>query len=403
MNNSEKYFIKAQQIIPGGTQTNAKKPIINYAGAMPYYIESGKGCRLTDIDGKEYIDYRLSLGPVTLGYCYPEVDEAVKKQLEKGVLFSMASPIEYDLAEMINKIVPSAEKVRFMKTGEEANSALVRLARSYKKKDMFISCGYHGFPEWFTTNIPNNGGIPKFVYDYVRDIPYGDLETAEKAIKENLDRLACVIVVPYDFNENISKEFLTGLRKITEENDIPLIFDEVLTGFRLAKGGAQEYFGVTPDLTAFAKAMANGYPISAFVGKEKLMKELDNVLITTTYAGETLSIAASIATINIMNREDVHGHLYKMGKILMAGFDEICKDLGVEACAAGLPPSSFLKFNYKDENYNTKINDIFFRELFRNGIFANPRWFICYSHKEKDIYETLEKVRIALKFAKDNN
>jgi glutamate-1-semialdehyde 2,1-aminomutase len=396
MTNSEIYLNKAIKRIPWGTQTNAKRPILEYSGIMPFYIERASGCRIFDIDGGEFIDYRLSLGPVTLGYCYPEVDEAVKKQMDKGVIFSMASPIEYELAELLNNYIPSAEKVRFMKTGEDANSSLIRIARAYTKKDMIITCGYHGYPDWFMTSSVNNG-VPKFMGDYVKEIPWGDFEKAEEIIKKFAKEIACVIAVPYDFNENTSPEFIQGLKKLTEEYEIILIFDEVLTGFRLTLGGAQEYFGITPDLSSFAKAMANGYPISSFVGKEKYMNCLNDMMITTTYAGETLSMAAAIATINIMKRENVHQHIWKMGERLMSGFNQICKELSVEGHAVGLPPGSFIKFGYKDSEYNSKLDFIFHRELYRNGIFANIKWFISYSHKEKDIDETLDKTKIALK------
>jgi glutamate-1-semialdehyde 2,1-aminomutase len=396
MTKSELYLEKARTRIPWGTQTNAKRPITEYAGVMPYFIERGKGCRLWDIDGREFIDYRISLGPVTLGYCYDEVDDAVRKQLDKGVLFSMASPIEYELAELMSEFVKSAEMTRFMKTGEEANTCALRIARTVTGKDLFVTCGYHGYPDWFQTNLQNNG-VPAVLKNYVIDIPWGDLETAEKVIRENADKISCLITIPYDFNENIKPDFLKLLRKLTTEYGILLIFDEVLTGFRLAPGGGQEYFGVEPDLSAFAKAMANGYPISAYSGKKEIMSRHEDIFITTTYAGETLSIAASIATLKIMKREKVHDHLNKMGYRLMDGLREIFKRLNIEGSIEGLPVSAINKFSYNDEEFNKKLDFIFQRELFREGIFFSGRWYLCYSHKEKDIDETLEKAEKALK------
>jgi glutamate-1-semialdehyde aminotransferase len=392
-------YNKAIKLIPWGTQTNAKRPVEAFAGIMPFYIKRGKGCRIWDTDGKEYIDYRMSLGPVTLGYCYPEVDRAVREQLKNGVLFSMASPLELDLAKLIVGVVPCAEMVRFMKTGEDANSCNIRIARAYTGRDMIVTCGYQGYPDWFQTAASPGNGVPSFMKEYVREIPWGDLETAEKVIRRYGEKIACVITVPYDFNENTSGEFVKLLRQLTNEYGILLIFDEVLTGFRLSLGGAQEYFGVTPDLASFAKAMANGYPISAFVGKRKYMEKLNDFVLTTTYAGETLSMAAAIATIRIMMREKVHAHLWKMGKRLMNGLDEIAHDLGVEAHAAGFPPASFLKFSALDEQRNARLDFLFRRELYREGIFASVRWFISYSHEEKDIDETLEHARKALKQA----
>jgi len=398
---SELHYHKALALIPWGTQTNAKRPVDTFAGVMPFYIKRGEGCRIWDVDGREYIDYRMSLGPVTLGYCYPEVDRAVKEQLKNGVLFSMASPLELELAELVTKTVPCAEMVRFMKTGEDANSCNIRIARAYTGRDMIVTCGYHGYPDWFATGASPANGVPTFMKDYVREIPWGNLEIAENVIRQYGERLACVITVPYDFNENTSGDFVKLLRKLASEYGIILIFDEVLTGFRLSLGGGQEYFGVTPDLSSFAKAMANGFPISAYVGKRQYMEKLNDFVLTTTYAGETLSMAAAIATIKLMRQKKVHKHIWTMGGRLMEGLDGIAKELGIEACAAGLPPGSFLKFDTHDSDRDARIDFLFRRELYRRGIFASVRWFISYSHKEKDIDETLEKAEKALAAALD--
>ncbi len=396
---SERHYQEALKLIPWGTQTNAKRPVEEFAGVMPYYIKRGKGCRIWDIDDREFIDYRLSLGPVILGYCYPEVDEAVQRQLKNGVLFSMASPLELDLAKLITECVPCAEMVRFMKTGEDANSCLIRIARAYTGRDMIVTCGYHGYPDWFSTAGSPGNGVPSVMKDYVQELRWGDLGNAEKVIRQYGEKIACVITVPYDFCENTSGDFVKLLRDLTQEYGILLIFDEVLTGFRLSLGGAQEYFGVTPDLASFAKAMANGYPISAYTGKREYMEKLNDFVLTTTYGGETLSLAAAIATINLMKREPVHKQIWAMGRRLMDGLDMIAHDLDVEAHAAGLPPASFLKFSGANDKKNARLDFLFRRELYREGIFASVRWFISYSHKEQDIDETLERSRKALKQA----
>ncbi|MEK6571106.1 MAG: aminotransferase class III-fold pyridoxal phosphate-dependent enzyme [Bacteroidota bacterium] len=401
MTKSERHYREALRLIPWGTQTNAKRPVESFAGIMPFYIKRGKGCRIWDIDGREFIDYRLSLGPVILGYCYPEVDRAVREQLKNGVLFSMASPLELELAKLVHECVPCADMVRFMKTGEGANSCAVRIARAYTGRDMIVTCGYQGYPDWFSTAASPGNGVPAFMKEYVHEIPWGNLEIAEKVIRQYGERLACVITVPYDLNENTSGDFVKLLRNLTGEYGILLIFDEVLTGFRLSLGGAQEYFGVTPDLASFAKAMANGYPISSFTGKLQYMEKLNDFVLTTTYAGETLSLAAAIATLKIMRRQKVHKHMWAMGKRLMDGLDTIARHLGVEAHSAGLPPASFLKFDTRDDEKNARLDFLFRRELYRQGIFASVRWFISYSHKKKDIDETLDRARKALRRALD--
>jgi len=397
---SDEYFERALKLIPWGTQTNAKRPTPFFQETQPKFIERGKGCRVWDMEGKEYIDFRLALGPVTLGYCYDEVDEAVRAQMSKGVLFSMASPLELELAELIHEMVPNAEMIRFMKTGEDANLSNIRIARSYTGRDMILMSGYHGYPDWFATEDSPDNGVPLFMRDYVKIIPWGNCEEADRLIRQYSDRIACVISIPYDFNEDTSGSYIHFLRQRTREEGILLVIDEVLTGFRLAPGGAQEYFKVDADLAGYAKAIANGYPLSTYVGKREYMDRLYNFKMTTTYAGEALSIAAAIATLRIMKREAVHAHIWRMGERLMAGFDAMLQRIGVEGHAAGLPVGSFLRFDHPtDPSYHGRLEYLWHRELYREGIFASLRWFICYSHKEADIDEALEKAERALRRA----
>ncbi len=393
---SEDLLRKSLTRIPWGTQTNAKRPIAEYAGIMPYFVERAKGCRFWDVDGHEYIDYRLALGPVILGYGFEDVDRAVRAQLDKGTLFSMASPLEIELAEEMCAAVPSVEMVRFGKNGVDANACNVRIARAYSGKEKIMRCGYNGYHDWFSTGIPGNG-VPGVLVDYVYEVAYGDVEGVEKILKADGSKIGCILSVPYDFNEDMSGDFPRALRKLADEYNIILIFDEVLTGFRLSIGGAQEYFGVRPDLSSFAKAMANGFPISAYGGKRKLMEKLNDFVLTTTYAGEALSIAAAIATLRTMKREKVHEHIFKMGRRLMDGFSAIANRLGVEVKIGGFPVASYFLFDYKDQEKNRRLQFELNRELLKTGIFVYDRWFICYSHKQSDIDETLDKFERALK------
>jgi glutamate-1-semialdehyde aminotransferase len=399
MKPSDELYREALRLIPWGTQTNAKRHYPEYEATMPKHIVRGKGCRIWDVDGKEYIDYRLALGPVTLGYCYDEVDDAVRSQMANGVLFSMASPIEVELARLLVDTAPGIEMVRFMKTGEDANLSNVRIARACTQRDMILMSGYHGYPDWFATDDAPNNGVPAFMKEYVKIIPWGNCEEAERLVRRYADRLACVISTPYDWNEETSGTYIRCLRKLTKDNGILLVMDEVLTGFRLALGGAQEYFGVEADLVSYAKAVANGYPLSVYAGKREYMERLYKFKMTTTYAGETLSIAAAIATLKIMRREKVHAHIWAMGRRLMEGFNAIARDLGVEGHAAGLPPAPFLKFVSADPTYHDRLEFLWHRELFGEGLFMNPRWLISYSHQEADIDESIERARRALKRA----
>src|SRR5574341_1403056 len=201
---SDQHFEEALKLIPWGTQTNAKRPYQAFAETMPKFIVRGKGCRIWDMEGKEYIDFRLALGPITLGYCYEEVDNAVRAQLQKGVLFSMASPIELELAKLIHEVIPNAEMVRFMKTGEDANLSNVRIARAHTKRDMILTSGYHGYPDWFAVEDSPRNGVPAILKEYVKVIPWGNMEVAEKLIRQYNERIACVLSIPYDMNEDVS-------------------------------------------------------------------------------------------------------------------------------------------------------------------------------------------------------
>ena len=396
MRPSDELFEEALRLIPWGTQTNAKRPYGFFRETMPSFIVRGKGCRLWDMEGKEYIDFRLALGPVTLGYCYDEVDQAVRRQLENGVLFSMASPLEVELARTLTAVAPNAEMCRFFKSGAEANMANVRIARAVTGRDMILTSGYHGSVDWFATEGSPANGVPAALREQVRPIPWGDEEAAERLIRQYSGRIACVVSIGYDMNEDTSGSYIRRLRALTREHGIILVLDEVLTGFRLALGGAQEYFKVDADLVSYAKAMANGFPISAAAGRRELMQKLSDLRITTTYAGESLSLAASIATLRIMQREPVHQHIFAMGRRLMDGFERMARELGVAGHAAGLPPAPYLQFEHTDPGYHARLEFLWHRELYREGIFVNPRWFVSYSHREADIDEALEKAGRAL-------
>lgn len=392
--NSEHYK-KALKIVPWATQTNAKKLQPNWGEAMPPFIKHAHGCRIWDLDDREYIDFRCALGPIILGYQYPEVDIAVRDQMRKGVLYSMASPIELETAEAIMQNVPWIEQIRFMKTGADACTACSRLARAYTGREHILTSGYHGYHDCFALEWPNHGA-PKVLRDYVHEINYGDLDAVNTVFENYGNQLAAAIVVPYEWNEDTGEKYLQLLRTKCDEYETLLIFDEVLTGFRLARGGAQEYYGITPDLAAFAKAMANGYPVSAFAGKREFMQTLEKTIITTTYAGETLSLAASKATMEIMQIEPVQEHIYRLGTRLHTGFSEIVKESDAPAYAAGLPPAPYIQFNLGDDEKNTVWQNQLFSELFAMGIFASERWFINYSHKSEDIDQTLDAIRRAM-------
>lgn len=396
------HYHKAEALMPWATQTNAKRYDNDFIATRPPFIDRAEGCRMWDMDGREYIDYRAALGPIVLGYRYPDVEEAVKRQLEKGTLFSMASPVEAEAAEAILNTLGWADKIRFMKTGADVCACCLRLARTYTGRDHLATSGYHGYQDWFALSSGwPNPGVPVALNDYIHKLTYGDLDSVERVFKSHGDQLAAVIVSPVEWSQNPRQDYLKLLRERCDQFGVVLIFDEVLTGFRLAKGGAPEYFGVQPDLSAYAKGIANGYPLSAYAGKAEVMDALNRSIITTTYAGETLSLAAAVAVMEVFEREPVHAHLFRLGKRLRGGLDAAFKEFGFPAQTIGVDVAVDIAFAGSEADRARKRHDLF-EKLYAKGIFANNEWFITYAHRETDIDETIAKVRESLKELSSN-
>ena len=397
---------RARQLMPWGTQTNAKRVPEALADVMPPFFDRGEGCRLRTPEGRWFLDYRAALGPILLGYRYPEVEAAVREQMDRGVLFSMASPVELEVAERLVGAVPSLEQVRFMKTGNDANSAAVRLARAFTKRDHLVTCGYHGYSDWFACGT---GASPSVVTSDVTGVPraldalatrlaYGDVEALEALFAERGSDIAAVLMVPYDWGPTVAADFVERARDLTREHGALLIFDQILTGFRLAAGGAQDFFGVVPDLSTYAKAIANGYPLSAFGGRRDVMETLYQVTLTTTYAGETLSLAAAAATLDVVGREPVVEHVWAMGERLRDGFDAAAVRLGLDAHSVGLPPA--VRFHFDDApEVHARMQTAFQRVLLTRGIFAPDLYLPTYAHQPADIDETIAVFDEALEAA----
>ena len=405
---SKALYDRARHLMPWGTQTNAKRPPPALVDEVPLFFDRADGCRLRTPEGRWYLDFRLSLGPVLLGYKHPAVEAAVREQLERGVLFSMASPVELAVAERLAAAVPSVEQVHFMKTGNDANSAAVRLARAFTGRDHLVSCGYHGYGDWFACGTGAAAsivtsevtGVPAALDALVTRVAYGDTDALERVFAERGDEVAAFITVPYDWGADVASGFLERARALTRRHGSLLIFDEVLTGFRLARGGGQGYFGVTPDLSAFAKALANGYPLSAYGGRRDVMETLYRVTLTTTYAGEALSLAAAAATLDVIASEPVVEHVWAMGERLRDGFDAAAARLGLAARAYGLPPAVGVRFS-GDPETDAQARLAFDRVLYRRGVFASHPFLLSYAHGPADVDEAVEAFGAALAVVAD--
>lgn len=402
------WYAKAREVIPWGTQTGAKWPEAygELKDHVPYYVARAKGARFWDMDGNEFVDYRASLGPIILGHAHDEVDEAVRRQMEKGVLFSMASPIEFDVASALVDVIPCAERVRFLKTGGDAISACVRLARACTGRDKILTCGYHGWHDAFMAVTPvNRRGIPKPIRELSLPFAYNDLKTVQELAEANRGQVAAIVVNPFEGKES-AIDFLKGLRELATREGMLLIFDEVRTGFRLDLGGAQGLFGVTPDLASFSKSMANGYPVSAFVGKKEVMglleqrkKDEENVMITTTFAGETLSLAACQATLSVLRRPGCYETLRETGRSLMRGLSDLSAKHGIPVQVQGLETWFTASLAGKLRDGGT-ANGLFYRRLLEQGIFCIGDWSITLSHSVREVEETLHAADRALETVK---
>jgi glutamate-1-semialdehyde 2,1-aminomutase len=349
---SKKLFSRALEIIPGGTNTNAKR-VYNLLDVenFPAYIERGDGAYVWDIDGNKYIDYIAALAPINIGYNIPRIKTKIKEQLERGSLFSLPCPNEVELSEMLIEKIPCAEMVKIMKTGAEVTAAGIRAARLATGKEMILSSGYHGWHDWWSAKIGEKG-IPSCYKNLIEDFEFNNYSQLEKLVEKHDGNIACIILTAASYGDEPKDDFLQKIRKLADKKSIVLIYDEIITGFRWAMGGAQEKYGVVPDLAAFGKSMANGMPISVLVGKKEFMAPLKNNLITSTFASEALSIAASIETIKIIEEENIIQRLYDITGILRAGISEISQQQNFEIDV--MDPTPAVKFEFLIDNTEKK-------------------------------------------------
>lgn len=394
---SDELYNRAVGLIPSVTQTLAKGPSQWIKGVAPKYLVKGKGSHVWDVDGNEYIDYMMGVGPLSLGYAYPKVDEAIKRQLEDGITFSMMHPLEVEVAEMIRDIIPNAEAVRYSKTGADATSAAVRLARAYTSKNKILCCGYHGWHDWYIAVTARNHGIPEAVQAMSYTFNYNDLDSVKNSIDNDV---AAIILEPVVFNEP-KDNFLQKLSELCEQKGIVLIFDEMWTGFRMTLGGAQEYFGITPDLATYSKAVANGMPISILTGKRKIMDLADeDIFFYTTFGGEALSLAAAKATINELRDKNVPAYLNKQGAKLKDGYNSIAVKLGLDFTKA-------IGYNWRSmAAFDEKAGDpliqksLMQQEMIKRGVLWQGFHNMSFSHSDTDVEYTLQALEESLSILK---
>ena len=400
---SLKLFEQAKKLVPGGV-LGARKPSDFIEGEYPIFLEVGKGCRLTDVDGNEYIDFLCGYGPIILGYREKEVDDAVIKQIrDKGFCFTLTQRYQNQLAKKLSQLVPSSEKSIFLKTGSDATTASIRIARAYTNRIKVMRCGYHGWHDWC---VEMKGGVPEKFYEDVYEFRYNHLEQLEDLMARYGDQTAAIIMTPFGHPLHQKMEepkpgFLEGVREIATKYGAILVFDEVRTCFRLRMGGAQELYGVTPDLTVLGKGMANGYAISVVTGKaEVMMASAEKLFISSTFFPNSDGYVAALKTIEILERDHVLKKIWEKGGRFLKKVQGIIDKYDVGAELSGVAPMFFITFKREEAGTHKGKRDDFYTQLIRRGIFFTPHHhgYICHRHTEKDLDLTAKAIDEALAY-----
>ena len=395
---SQALLQRASGLIPSCTQTLAKGPTQYVRGVAPVYLQRGAGSHVWDVDGNEYIDMTMAVGPLSLGYAYPRVDRAIRAQLEDGITFSLMHPLEVEVAELIRHAVPGTEMVRYSKTGADVTSAAVRLARAFTGRERVLCSGYHGWHDWYVGTTARNAGVPRATRDLTATFPHNDAQALLGLIDE---RVACVILEPVLFEEP-KPDFLPAVRRACSAAGALLIFDEMWTGFRVALGGAQERYDVTADLACFSKAVANGMPLSVLSGRADVMRALeDDVFFFTTFGGETLSLAAAKATLSELREQRVPDVLRERGARLKAGYNRLAQEQGLTFTrAVGLESRTLIQFDAAAADPLLQ-KSLMQQELLRHGVLWAGFHNLSFGHGDAELEHVLGAYERALGVLRD--
>jgi glutamate-1-semialdehyde aminotransferase/spore coat polysaccharide biosynthesis protein SpsF (cytidylyltransferase family) len=377
---------RTERVVPLASQTFSKSRIQYPAGAAPMFLTHGSGGRVWDVDGNEYVDLVNALLPVVLGYRDPDVDAAIRQQLDQGISFSLATELETALAERLVRHVPCAEMVRFGKNGTDATSAAVRLARAATGRDRILLCGYHGWQDWYIGATTRNRGIPQAVCELSQMVPFNDLAAIDAAFRSHPGEVAALIVEPAGVSVP-KHEHLAAIREIVHRHGALLVFDEIVTGLRWSIGGAQARYGVTPDLAAFGKALGNGMPIAAVVGAGRYMRLMEEIFFSSTFGGEALSLAAAIAVVDKVEREAVPDRLWQIGEVVRDGAHARIAAAGLSDHIGLVGAAPWMVLTYREHATASAaaIKTLFLREMIAAGVLINASHNVCWAHSEADI------------------
>ncbi len=393
LDRSETLFERAREVIPGGIP-GIRAPENFVPGSYPILLAGGQGGHVTDVDGNDYVDMLLGYGPIILGHGEDEVDSAAAEYAGSGFCLNLPQPVMIELAERLVQLVPSAEQALFCKTGSGATSAAVRIARAHTGRKEIILCGYHGWHDWC---VEHDQGVPAAATADVFSFPYNDAEALADLLRSHQGQVAAIIMTPigHDFDAQIEVPqpgFLESVRRLADEHGVVLIFDEVRSGFRVDIGGAQALYGVTPDMTALGKAMANGYPVSALVGRRSVMESADATFISSTYFSNGMEMVAALKTLEVLTREAVLEDIAAKGRALQAELSALIEETSLPATVSPYPQMPFLHF---DPQNSAEQRDRFYGALAQAGVFAHPRHhgFLCWRHDNADLSRFIDCCR----------
>ncbi len=398
LSRSEALYARAKRVIPGGIP-GIRSPDNYVRGAYPILLAGGSGGRITDVDGNEFVDLLLGYGPIILGHGEREVDQAAAARAREGFCLNLPEPIMIELAEHLVALLPCAEQVLFFKTGSGATTAAVRVARAYTGRTVILRCGYHGWHDWCLAGDP---GVPPRETPDVVPFRYNDLGQLESLLKLHQGRTAGIIITPigHEFDRQIEPPeagYLAGVRKLADDHEVVLIFDEVRSGFRVHVGGAQALYGVTPDLTALGKALANGYPLTALVGRTPIMSASSTTFISSTYFGNGMEMAAALQTLTLLVRHEALKHVQRLGEQLQLGLQTLVRETGLPVTLSAYPQMPFVHFDPNLDRNQDHNRDRFYGALAQAGVFAHPRHhgFLCWRHTQADVAFVLDACRTA--------
>ena len=396
---------RAADVIPGVSMLISRRPSRWAKGVSPVFAERAKGCRIWDVDGNEYVDWMSAVGPIILGYADDVVDEAVRQQISLGSLYSLLHESEIELAEELIKLIPSAEMVRFAKGGGEACTIAVRIARGVTGRDKVLFSGYHGWHDWYiAANLSSHSlddhlfpgidpiGVPRALEGTSLPFEYGNLNMLEDCLKQNDGEIACIIMEPMR-SELPPEGYLEGVRDLATKYGVILIFDEVSCGFRIALGGVQEFTGVTPDMSVFAKAISNGYPMAVVVGGREFMQPVERMFVSSAYWDDAIGVAAALATLRELQRRNAVAHFNEIGAQFKARINTAAEEVGLNAECFGVAAHPGIRFHIEDPAKQKLVTTLFVQENAKNGVILGTGFFFNCSHDEEALDRTEKAVR----------